>query len=62
VADALVQQVVVELGLKLGAVVGLDGLDPEWQPFQDVVSELDGGALVEPRVDPEHAQLIWMSW
>ena len=33
VADALVEHVVVEAGLKLGTVVGLDDLDAERQPF-----------------------------
>jgi hypothetical protein len=33
VTDALVQHVVVEAGLKLGTVVGLDDLDAERQPF-----------------------------
>src|SRR5512132_728899 len=46
-ADAPVQDVIVEQGLELRAVVGLDDLDPERQPFQHVVEELDGRLLVE---------------
>jgi hypothetical protein len=36
--------------------VGLDLLDLERKLLQDVVGELDGGALVEPRVDAQHSQ------
>lgn len=43
VADALVQDVPVEGGLELRAVVGLDLLDLERQPREDVVQELDRG-------------------
>jgi hypothetical protein len=39
--------VVVEQGLELGAVVGLDDLDPEPEALQDVVDELDGRLLIE---------------
>ena len=56
VADALVQQVVVEAGLELGAVVGLDDLDPEREPLQDIVEELDGSFLVELGVDAQDPQ------
>ncbi len=31
----------MELGAKLGAIVGLDALDPEWKLAQDVVDERD---------------------
>jgi hypothetical protein len=51
-----VQQVVVELGLELGAVIGLDDLDPKRQPLQHVVGELDGRLLVELAVDAQDAQ------
>ena len=53
VLDALVQGVPVEAGTELGTVVRLDGLDPERQPGQDVVEELDGGLLVGGRVEPQ---------
>jgi hypothetical protein len=43
---ALVQDVPVEAGAELGAVVGLDDLYPEGEPLQQVVEELDGGLLV----------------
>jgi hypothetical protein len=56
VADALVQDVVVEQGLELGAVVGLDDLDPEREALQDVVDELDGCLLVELGVDAQDPQ------
>jgi hypothetical protein len=61
VADALVQQVIVEQGRELGAVVGLDDLDPERQAFQDVVGELDRGALVELWVDPQDRRRVQSS-
>lgn len=56
VADASVEDVPVELGLELGAVVGLDLFDLEWELLQDVVEELDRGGLVVARVDPQHSQ------
>jgi hypothetical protein len=37
----------VEACAELGPVVGLDDLDPERQPRQHMVQELDGGLLVE---------------
>jgi hypothetical protein len=46
----------MDFGCKLGAVVGLDHLDPERQFGQQVVEELDGGLLIASRVDPEHSQ------
>jgi hypothetical protein len=36
--------------------VGLDDLDPERQPLQDVVEELDGRGLVELGIYAQHAQ------
>ena len=54
--DPAVQDVPVERGLELRAVVGLDELDTERQLLQDVVDERDRGLLVEPVVDPEHPQ------
>jgi hypothetical protein len=55
VADAAVEQVPVEGTLELGAVVGLDDLDPERELLEDVVEELDRGLLVVAWVDPQHA-------
>ena len=46
VADAFVEDVEVERGLELGAVVCLDDLDLEGHPLADVVDELDRGFLV----------------
>ena len=43
----------MEGSLELRPVVGLDDLDPEGKPVQDIVDELDGRLLVEPVVDPE---------
>ena len=40
--------------LELGAVVGLDDLDPERELLEDVVEELDRGLLVVAGVDPQH--------
>ena len=54
VADAPVQDVPVEARLELGAVVGLDRLDPEREPLQHVVEELDGRLLVALGVDAQH--------
>ena len=45
VADAPVEQVVVEDRLELGPVVGLDDLDPEGQLLEDLVDEADGRRL-----------------
>jgi hypothetical protein len=56
VADAFVQDVPVEAGAELDAVVGLDDLDAEGQAFQHVIEELDGGLLVELGVDPQDPQ------
>jgi hypothetical protein len=56
VAGALVQDVPVEAGAELGPVVGLDDLDPERQPLQHIVQELDGGLLVELGIAAQHAQ------
>jgi hypothetical protein len=56
VADAFVQDVPVEAGAELDAVVGLDDLHAEWEPRQHVVQELDGRLLVELGVDAQHAQ------
>ncbi len=46
VADAAVEEVPVEGALELGAVVGLDALDPKRKLLGDVVEELDRGLLV----------------
>ena len=55
-ADAFVQHLPVEAGAELDAVVGLDDLDPEREPLQHVVQELDGRLLVALGVDAQHAQ------
>ena len=46
----------MEQGLELSPVIGLDDLDPERQPLQHIVGELDGGLLVELGIDAQHAQ------
>ena len=46
----------MEACAELDAVVGLDDLDPEREPLQEVVEELDGGLLVAPVIDAQHAQ------
>lgn len=55
-ADAAVQDVPVELGTELAAVVGLDGVDAERELLADVVEELNRGDLVVLVVDTQHAQ------
>ena len=50
-AGACVQDVPVEACAELDPVVGLDDLDPERQPLQEVVEELDGRLLVAPVID-----------
>lgn len=49
VGDALVEDVPVEGGLELGAVVSLGDFGLERQALNDVVQELDGGVLVAGR-------------
>src|SRR4029453_14616865 len=36
--------------------IGLDDLDPEREPLQQVVEELDGGLLVATVIDAQHAE------
>ncbi len=48
VADAPVEDVVVELGSELASVVGLDHVDPKRQPGEEIVEELECGLLVAP--------------
>jgi hypothetical protein len=55
-ADAFVQDMPVEAGAELGAVVGLDDLDPKREPLQQVVQELDGGLLVAPVIEAQHSE------
>jgi hypothetical protein len=55
-AGAFVQDVPVEAGTELGAIVGLDDLDPEREPLQQVVQELDGGLLVAPVIEAQHSE------
>ena len=45
----------MELRLKLRPVVGLNDVDAEWQPTQDLVDEPDGRPLVAGVVDFEDA-------
>ena len=56
VADAFVEQVPVERGPELLAVVGLDLVDGEGQFGQYVVDEGVGCWLVVARVGPQHAE------
>jgi hypothetical protein len=46
----------MEAGLEFRTVVGLDLLDLERQPGQDVVEELDRGLLVGAGVGAKHPQ------
>jgi hypothetical protein len=55
---ASVQDLPVEAGAELGSVVGLDDLDPERQPLQHLVQELDGRLLVELGVDAQPGAVI----
>jgi hypothetical protein len=50
VADPGIKDVVVEVRLELGAVVGLDHLNGERELLEHVVDELDRCLLVEPVV------------
>src|SRR6516165_12543214 len=54
VLDAPVEKMPVELGLELGAVVRLDALDLEGQLLEDVVKELDCGALGDAGIGTQH--------
>src|SRR2546429_5577773 len=56
VLEALIEQVPMEAGLELGAVVGLDLHDLERQLLEDVVDKADSGLLVQALVDPQNAQ------
>ena len=59
--DAPVEHVVVEAGLELGPIVGLDRLDPERQPSEDLVEEADRGRLVATLVgaqDPDAGAVV----
>lgn len=56
VSDPSIQDVIVELGLKLCAVVGLDCVDPERQLLQEIVEELDRGLLVALGIDTQHPE------
>lgn len=55
VLDAAVEYVPMELGSKLTPVVGLDALDAEGQPGEDLVHEGDGGLLSVALIDLEDA-------
>ena len=54
--EAFVQEVPVEAGLELGAVVGLDLHDFEGQLLEHIVDESDCGLLVEAFVDPQNSE------
>ena len=56
VLEAFVQEVPVEAGLELGAVVGLDLHDFEGQLLENIVDESDCGLLVEAFVDPQDSE------
>src|SRR5713101_8242094 len=56
VLDAFVEQVPMEAGLELRAVVGLDLHDVERQLLDDVVDELDRGLLIQALIDPQDPQ------
>ena len=51
----LVGYVPVEQRLELVATVGADGVDPEWEPLNHVVDEVDGVLLGVPVVNLERA-------
>lgn len=51
VPDPPVRHVPGELGLELMAAVGADRVNPEREPLDHVVDELDGAGLVVPRID-----------
>ena len=55
VADVEGVEMPVEVGLEFGAIVGLDGLDAERQPPEDVVDEGDGRPLIADVEDFQHA-------
>ena len=61
VLNAFVEQVPVEAGLELSAVVGLDLHDVEGQLLNDVVNELDRGLLVQALVDPQDRRRVQSS-
>jgi hypothetical protein len=48
VANASIKHLPGEAGLELGAAVGLNDRDPERQPLEQVVQELDRRVLVAP--------------
>ena len=56
VLDPTVEDMPVELGLELRAVVGLDPPDVERELLQDVVDELDRALPAEPVVDPQDSE------
>src|SRR5712692_4908341 len=53
VLNAFVEQVPMEAGLELRAVVGLDLHEVERQLLDDVVDELDRGLLIQALIDPQ---------
>jgi hypothetical protein len=61
VADPAVEKMPMEGSLELGTVVGLDDLDLEGEPFEQVVEELDGGLLVTSWIGTETRILVQSS-
>ena len=55
VADIAFFEMPVEVGLEFGALVGLNGVDAERQPPEDVIDEGDGRPLIAGVVDLQHA-------
>jgi len=55
VADVAFFEMPVEVGLKFGAIVGLNDLDAERQATEDVVDECDGRPLIAGVVDLQDA-------
>jgi hypothetical protein len=53
-ADVLLLQVPMKVGLELGAVAGLYDKYPEGKPSNDFVHEANSGLLVADVVDLEH--------
>ena len=57
-ADALIFDVPVELGLELVAVVRPRLADTEWEALDDVVKEVDGVGLGVPAIDSDGLGLL----
>jgi hypothetical protein len=55
VVDVAFFEMPVEVGLEFGAIVGLNDVDAEGQPPEDVIDEFDGRPLIAGVVDLQHA-------